>query len=201
MTCTEHTNNMMYFRPQRSPFTIFLGRHTHLHQMRPMSSDNQVGIPHDSSNNNSDLACSSFASDLLQSQDIHLITTDWTSELARMSLQFSRGVEEANKFVPSIQSLAVDLDSDDLLVFKQAVDRTVGQKSKHPNKTKEHPCLELLEARKSKYSAISTDKAIRDEMFDRVLLCNGNVFDDTTHSGEARIKIKVVPTCRLCLIF
>jgi hypothetical protein len=109
-----------------------------------MSSDNQVGIPHDSSNNNSDLACSSFASDLLQPQDIHLITTDWTSELARMSLQFSRGVEEANKFVPSIQSLAVDLDSDDLLVFKQAVDRTVGQKSKHPNKTKEHPCLEFV---------------------------------------------------------
>ncbi|GJM94335.1 hypothetical protein PR202_ga10973 [Eleusine coracana subsp. coracana] len=152
-----------------------------------MSSDSKVGWPHDSRQNYPDGACSSFASDLRGSQDRHLITTGSTSELDRLSLQFSRGAEEANKFVPSIGTLVVDLDSN-VLVSKQVTEGAVRQKSKYANKTKQHPCLELLEARKSKFSAISTNETIRDEMFDRILLCNGNIYRDFADLREMMAK-------------
>ncbi|TVU18330.1 hypothetical protein EJB05_34420, partial [Eragrostis curvula] len=155
--------------------------------------DSQLGCTHDgitSSTSFPDLPCSSFASDLRGPQGIHLITTDWASELDRLSLQFRRGVEEANKFIPSIESLKVDLDSNGLLVSKQGTEGTVGQKSKNAEKTKKHPCLdlELLEARKSKNLAISTNETIRDETFDSVLLCNAHLHRDIASLREMMAK-------------
>ncbi|XP_062232508.1 scarecrow-like protein 9 [Phragmites australis] len=156
-----------------------------------INSDSQVDCPGDSSNDYRNRVCSgSFVSDLLGPQGMHLIATDWASELDKLTLQFNRGAEEAKKLVPNIEKLVVDPESNGISVSKQTTKETVGQKSKHANKIKNHPCvdLELLEARNSKHSAISTNETIRDEMFDSVLLNNGHLYHDIAHLREMKAK-------------
>jgi len=136
-----------------------------------ISRDTQVDCPQD---NYSEQACSgSFFTDILGPQGMHLVANDGASECDHLSLQFERGAEEANKFVPSIVKL-VDLDSNDHSDSNQIIEATIGQKGKHVSKIQSHPHvdLEFLEARNSKHLAISVSETTRDEMFDSVLLCD-----------------------------
>ncbi|PUZ63652.1 hypothetical protein GQ55_3G085400 [Panicum hallii var. hallii] len=134
-----------------------------------MNSDSRVDCPDDSSNNYREGACSgSFINDFLG---------PW-------------GDEQANKFVAIIEKLAVDLDSSELAVSKQMTDAIVTQKGKHVNKIRSHPHmnLELLDARNSKHLAISCSETIRDETFDSVLLCTGQLYCDAAHLREMKEK-------------
>ncbi|OEL29014.1 Scarecrow-like protein 9 [Dichanthelium oligosanthes] len=149
-----------------------------------MNSDSQVDYPDDSINNYHEGACSgSLVNDFLGPQGMHLTANGCASQNDHLSLQFTKGAEEANKFVPIIEKLAVDLDSSELAVSKQMTEAIVGQKGKHVNKIRSHPHvnLELLDARNSKHLAISGSETIRDETFDSVLLCTGQLYRDAAH--------------------
>ncbi|KAJ1261207.1 hypothetical protein BS78_09G010600 [Paspalum vaginatum] len=149
--------------------------------------DSQLDYPQ---YNYSEWACSSnFDSDNLGPQGMHLAANDWVSERDRLSLQFERGAKEANKLVPSIE-IVVDLDSNGLSDSNQITEATIGQKSNHVSKIQSHPHVEVefLEARNSKHLAISTSEAIRDEMFDSVLLCDLQFHSDAAHLREMRAK-------------
>ncbi|KAG0548709.1 hypothetical protein BDA96_01G190200 [Sorghum bicolor] len=152
-----------------------------------ISRDNQVDCPQD---NYSEQTCSgSFFTENLGPQGMHLVANDWASECDHLSLQFERGAEEANKFVPIIVQL-VDLDSNGLPDSNQMTKATIGQKGKHVSKIQSHPHvdLEFLEARSSKHLAISVSETTRDEMFDSVLLCDWQFHCDAAHLREIKAK-------------
>ncbi|KAL6624396.1 hypothetical protein ACP70R_031717 [Stipagrostis hirtigluma subsp. patula] len=96
-----------------------------------------------------------------------------------LSVQFKKGAEEENKFVPSIEKLMVDFHNNG----KQLTEAAVAQKTKQTNKIRARPCvdLELLEARNSKQSAISANEIIRDEMFDSALLSNEHMYHEVAY--------------------
>ncbi|CAD6273272.1 unnamed protein product [Miscanthus lutarioriparius] len=152
-----------------------------------ISRDTQVDCPQD--NYSKQARSGSFVSDILGPQGMHLVANDCTSECDRLSLQFERGAEEANKLVPSIVKL-VDLDSNDHSDSNQMIEATIGQKGKHVSKIRSHPHvdLEFLEARNSKHLAISASEASRDEMFDTVLLCDWQFNCDAAHLREIKAK-------------
>ncbi|KAL3336114.1 hypothetical protein AABB24_032044 [Solanum stoloniferum] len=104
-------------------------------------------------------------------------------------LQFKRGVEEANKFLPNVSQFIVDLDKYTFPpkveeVTKEAVVKVEKDERNHsPNGTKgrKHQYPEdsdFEDERSNKHSAIYVEEeAELSEMFDRVLLC--------TDKGEA----------------
>ncbi|RCV15563.1 hypothetical protein SETIT_3G066300v2 [Setaria italica] len=154
-----------------------------------LNSDSQG--PDDISNNYHEGACSgSLDNDFLGAQGMHLIANDYGSETDHLSLQFTKGAEEANKFVPIVEKLVVDLGSSELAVSKQMTQATVGQKGNHVNKIRSHPHvnLELLNTKNSKHLAISGSETIRDETFDSVLLCTGQLSRDAAHLREMKAK-------------
>ncbi|CAN6340300.1 unnamed protein product [Urochloa humidicola] len=156
-----------------------------------MNSDNQVVCPGDSSDNYREGACSgSFINVFPGPQGMCLTSNDCTSETEDLSLQFTEGAEEANEFVPIIEKLAVELDSSELTVSKQMTPATVGEKGKLVNKIRSHPevNLELLDMRDTKHLAISASETIRDETFDNVLLCTGQLYRDAAHLREMKAK-------------
>ncbi|KAG0516530.1 hypothetical protein BDA96_09G010900 [Sorghum bicolor] len=150
-----------------------------------ISGDTEVDCPQDNYSKQARSGC--FVNDVLGPQGTHLVTHDWTSECDRLSLQFERGAEEANKLVPSIVKL-VDLDSNGLSDSNQMIEATIGQKGKHVSKIRSHVDLEFLEARNSKHLAISASETTRDEMFDSVLLCDWQFNCDAAHLREIKEK-------------
>uniref|UniRef100_K3ZDU3 Uncharacterized protein n=1 Tax=Setaria italica TaxID=4555 RepID=K3ZDU3_SETIT len=97
-----------------------------------ISTDSQIDCLQDSSSSYTKGACSGrFVSDILGPQGMHLVANDWASECDHFSLQFQRAAEEANKLVPSIERLMVDLDSNGLSDSNQMIGEAIGQKSKH----------------------------------------------------------------------
>ncbi|KAK8456762.1 hypothetical protein SEVIR_3G067300v4 [Setaria viridis] len=156
-----------------------------------ISTDSQIDCLQDSSSSYTKGACSGrFVSDILGPQGMHLVANDWASECDHFSSQFQRAAEEANKLVPSIERLMVDLDSNGLSDSNQMIGEAIGQKSKHVGKIRSHPHvdLELLEARNSKHLAISASETTRDEMFDSVLLCDWQLHCDAAHLREMKAK-------------
>ncbi|CAL5097373.1 unnamed protein product [Urochloa decumbens] len=156
-----------------------------------MNNDNRVACPDDSSNNYPEGACSgSFINVFQGPQSMYLTSNDCTSETEHLSLQFTEGAEEANKFVPIIEKLAVDLDSSELTASKQMTPATVGEKGKRVNKIRSHPNvnLELLNVQNSKHLAISASETIRDGTFDNILLCTGQLYCDAAHLREMKAK-------------
>lgn len=115
----------------------------------PLRSNNEQDIPDGSSNNNHIRLCStSFSNDCSSYNMLQplpnpsspysygrslflpnqpLISTGWTSRFSFPALQFRRGAEEAKRFVPSIDKLVIDLDSDRLSISKLTTKAKVGE--------------------------------------------------------------------------
>ncbi|KAG6521538.1 hypothetical protein ZIOFF_018661 [Zingiber officinale] len=94
--------------------------------------------------------------------------------------QFKKGVEEASKFLPSNDKLAVnsDVSSSQLLRRDRPVSTTAKMDSEesplHGSRGRKNPSrydLDLAEGRSNKQSAISFEGEVRSEMFDMILLC------------------------------
>lgn len=172
------------------PFYDILGQaYPSSHKETMISTDSQIDCPQESGN--TERACSgSFFSEILGPQGMHLVANDWASGHDHLSSQFQRGLEEANKLVPIIGTLVVDLDSNDFSGSNQMMGATIGQKGRHVSKIRSHPHvnLELLGARNSKHLAISASETIRDEMFDSVLLCDWQLHCDAAHLREMKAK-------------
>ncbi|KAF0924132.1 hypothetical protein E2562_008449 [Oryza meyeriana var. granulata] len=109
----------------------------------------------------------------------HLISTAWTSRFGIPGLQTRRGAE-AKRSIPSIDKLVIDLDSNRLSIAKMTTKAKVGNKNKYAifevTDQRNNPYirdLDILEGRNNKRYAITYCEIIRNEMFDRILLCYG----------------------------
>lgn len=95
-------------------------------------------------------------------------------------MQFKKGVEEASKFLPTGNSLLVDVRYN--VVGKEQYDAVVkvekyGEKqsperSRGKKNTLHEDIVDSTEGRNNKQSALFSESTIRSEMFDRVLLCS-----------------------------
>ncbi|KAJ3688202.1 hypothetical protein LUZ61_017366 [Rhynchospora tenuis] len=109
---------------------------------------------------------------------------------------FQKGMEEAKKFLPNINKLVIDLEANEITtrpepkkdtqLVKNAV-KSEEQDQKSPitvfgtvgRKNAFEENLELSEGRFSKHSALtSSDEPVRDAIFDKVLLSDGNYCND-----------------------
>ncbi|RLN27831.1 hypothetical protein C2845_PM05G10170 [Panicum miliaceum] len=142
------------------PFYDILGQEYQSSPKETMiRTDSHIDCPQDSSNSYTERAGSgSSASDILGPHGMQLVANDWASERDHLSSQFQRGAEEANKLVPSIENLAVDLDSNGLSDYNQVTGAAIGQKIKH------------------------------DETFDSVLLCDWELHSDAAYLREMKVK-------------
>ncbi|TVU18328.1 hypothetical protein EJB05_34418, partial [Eragrostis curvula] len=155
-----------------------------------ISSESQTNFPNCISNYYQDQSCSDSIISDSRGPNVTQVIDTWASELDNAVFQFNRGAEEAKKLVPIIKKLAIDIESNDLFASKRMTEVTIGQQSKHINRTRSHPDvdLELLEGRTSKHSAISACETIRDETFDCVLLCDWQLCGDVAHLREMKTK-------------
>ena len=117
-------------------------------------------------------------------------------------LQFQRGVEEANKFLPKENQLTVDLEKNtfssvlnkkapEVLVKLEIDEREHSPSRLRGRKNHEREDTDLEDGRSSKQSAVYPDESEISEMFDRVLLCGGAKrepsvcnFDESLQNGE-----------------
>ncbi|XP_074588281.1 scarecrow-like protein 9 [Curcuma longa] len=94
--------------------------------------------------------------------------------------QFKKGVEEANKFLPSNDKLAINSDVSSSQLLRR--DRPFSSKAKMDSeesplhgsrgrKNRSRDDLDLAEGRSNKQSAVSFEGVVRSEMFDMILLC------------------------------
>ncbi|CAL9211711.1 scarecrow-like protein 9 [Musa acuminata AAA Group] len=99
---------------------------------------------------------------------------------------FKRGVEEARKFLPSNDKLFINLESygvssvqipkrdGKLCNSKGKVEKTISSNGSRVRKNPNMEDLDLTEGRNNKQSAVSSDGEVRSEMFDMVLLYQGD---------------------------
>lgn len=105
------------------------------------------------------------------------------------ALQFKKGVEEANRFLPNSSNFIIDLTYDDPLgkTQKEGSTNLVVKMEKKVNhhefsdlsrgkKNPYHESIDLQE-RSNKQSAVYTESSVSPEMFDKVLLCSGGKND------------------------
>ena len=117
-------------------------------------------------------------------------------------LQFQRGVEEANKFLPKGNQLTVDLEKNtfspvlnkkapEVLVKLEIDEREHSPSWLRGRKNHEREDTDLEDGRSNKRSAVYLDESEISEMFDKVLLCFGAKrepsvcnFDESLQNGE-----------------
>ncbi|RRT52501.1 hypothetical protein B296_00027837 [Ensete ventricosum] len=99
---------------------------------------------------------------------------------------FKRGVEEARKFLPSNDKLFINLEANGassaqipkrdgkLRNSKAKVEKTILSNGSRVRKNRNREDLDLTEGRSNKQSAVSSDGEVRSEMFDMVLLYQGD---------------------------
>ncbi|XP_077238991.1 GRAS family transcription factor [Tasmannia lanceolata] len=101
--------------------------------------------------------------------------------------QFRRGVEEASKFLPSSNNFIFDVEKNELFVPKPKEEPSLVEVKAEKNddgedylvnglrgrKNPHQVDLDLEEKRGNKQSAVYSDKIVRSEIFDMVLLCDG----------------------------
>lgn len=122
---------------------------------------------------------------LMDSPSSSLQLPDWNNE-SQSIWQFRKGVEEANKFLPSENELFVNLEANRLSswvpkgetneVAVKEEKEEVEDVSSNGSRGRKNPYREdvdLEEERSSKQAAIYSESPLRTEMFDMVLLCSG----------------------------
>nr|XP_010937596.1 scarecrow-like protein 9 [Elaeis guineensis]XP_010937597.1 scarecrow-like protein 9 [Elaeis guineensis]XP_029123935.1 scarecrow-like protein 9 [Elaeis guineensis] len=138
----------------------------------------------------SPLSSSNSVGNVVEAVEEPLISSSRLPDLLIESLpawQFRRGVEEARKFLPSDDKLKIDLEANGFSSPQKLKNagRAVDVKAEEEEET-EHAVhgsrgrknlhredLDLEEGRSNKQSAVYSEDTIRSEMFDMVLLCQG----------------------------
>ncbi|XP_050237526.1 scarecrow-like protein 14 [Mercurialis annua] len=126
---------------------------------------------------------SSYGNDVFGSFESKITVPNLFSE-SNLALQFQRGVEEANKFLPKVKQLVIDLEPNaSMLETKEPSSNVVlkreneeGEYSPNSIKGKRNHKREdedFDEERSNKQSAIYVDETELAEMFDKVLVCTG----------------------------
>ncbi|XP_026663302.2 scarecrow-like protein 9 [Phoenix dactylifera] len=138
----------------------------------------------------SPLSSSSSVGNAVEAVEEALISGSRLPDLLIESLpawQFRRGVEEARKFLPSNARLKIDREADGVSLPQKP--RNAGrlvdvkaeeEETEYPvygsrgRKNLHREDLDLEEGRSNKQSAVYSEDTIRSEMFDMVLLCQGD---------------------------
>ncbi|CAL9057704.1 unnamed protein product [Musa banksii] len=137
-----------------------------------------------------------------------LTAPDFVTE-SQPAWQFQRGVEEACKFLPSADRLVVNLEADgfSLLQGTKEQRRLVEVKEEaedkehpvHPARGRKNPHGEDLdtEERSNKQSAVFIE-TLRTEMFDDVLLCNGENCAKGVNELRLKLQNQVSKISQIC---
>ncbi|KAL6864793.1 hypothetical protein ACP4OV_015944 [Aristida adscensionis] len=182
----------------------------------PLQSNNEAGIHDESSNHDQNrLHNTGFSSDSStmsqplsnplspygSSQSLFLpyqplTSTEWVPRFGFPALQFNRGLRGG--CLPAIDKLVIDLDKDRLAICKLTRKAKAGERSKyavfritdHRNNPYPHiQDMDTMEGRSSKRPAITFCEIIRNETYDRVLLCSGSSsFKNATSLREVMVK-------------
>ncbi|XP_009764081.1 scarecrow-like protein 14 [Nicotiana sylvestris] len=119
-------------------------------------------------------------------------------------MQFKKGVEEASKFLPTGNSLLLDVrfnvvGKEDNEYGKNAVVK-VENWGKHQSpegsrgkKNVHHDDVDAMEERSNKQSAVFSESTVRSEMFDRVLLCSGGKNESALRESWQTVSSKNTP--------
>ncbi|CAN0854270.1 Scarecrow-like protein 14 [Linum grandiflorum] len=103
---------------------------------------------------------------------------------SELELQFKRGVEEANKFLPKVSPLVIDLENRNFTPkLEEEKPRVVAVKAEREEesylpylkvkKNHDREDDDFKEERSNKQSAVYVDESELSEMFDKLLVCNG----------------------------
>ncbi|XP_064985751.1 scarecrow-like protein 9 [Musa acuminata AAA Group] len=100
---------------------------------------------------------------------------------------FKRGIEEARKFLPINDKLVINLESNDVSsarvpkregstfsIKAEGEEKEFSSSGSKVRKNLNSEDLDLAEGRSNKQSAVSSQEEVRSEMFDMVLLCQGD---------------------------
>ncbi|XBJ06878.1 hypothetical protein VPH35_012468 [Triticum aestivum] len=108
-----------------------------------------------------------------------LVTVGWTSGSDFIALNCQRGVEEEQMFAPSIDKLVINLKNEILYISQLTTKAKVGEMSENTIfEVADQRGGDIFQGRSNKHHAITTCAIIRNENFDRVLLCYGSKSSD-----------------------
>lgn len=174
-SCNTHSNSTdPHWMVDPGESSLAVGSHPSEYSTQPLLQSNSERSNGSLNNfNNSNAHMDSF----LKPNVLSNVFTDSES-----ILQFKRGMEEANKFLPNVSQFVIDLDKYTLPpkaeeVTKEAVIKVEKDERNHsPNGTKgrKHQYPEdsdYEDERSHKQSAVYVEEVELSEMFDRVLLC------------------------------
>ncbi|KAM3281041.1 scarecrow-like protein 14 [Capsicum chacoense] len=116
-------------------------------------------------------------------------------------MQFKKGVEEASKFLPTGNSLLLDVRynvvvKEDNENGKDAVENRGKQKSPEGSRRKKnchHDDFDVMEKRSNKQSAVSSESPVRSDLFDKVLLCSGGKNESALRESWQTLSSKHAP--------
>ncbi|XBJ06879.1 hypothetical protein VPH35_012469 [Triticum aestivum] len=115
-----------------------------------------------------------------------LTSVGWTSGSGFPALHCQRGVEEEKMFAASIVKMVIYLKNDILYISQLTTKANVGEMSENTIfEVADQRGWDTFQGRSNKHHAITTCAIIRNENFDRVLLCYGQKsFDGITRLRE-----------------
>ncbi|KAK6791014.1 hypothetical protein RDI58_010095 [Solanum bulbocastanum] len=119
-------------------------------------------------------------------------------------MQFKKGVEEASKFLPTGNSLLLDVRynvvvKEDNENGKDAVEKVENHgKQKSPKgsrgkKNIHHDDVDVMEERRNKQSAVFYESTVRSDLFDKVLLCSGGKNESALRESWQVVSSKHAP--------
>ncbi|KAK4720887.1 hypothetical protein R3W88_011120 [Solanum pinnatisectum] len=119
-------------------------------------------------------------------------------------MQFKKGVEEASKFLPTGNSLLLDVRynvvvKEDNENGKDAVEKVENRgKQKSPEgsrgkKNIHHDDVDVMEERRNKQSAVFYESTVRSDLFDKVLLCSGGKNESALRESWQVVSSKHAP--------
>lgn len=123
-------------------------------------------------------------------------------------MQFKKGVEEASKFLPTGNSLLLDVRYNVVVKEenenrKDAVEKVeIHGKQESPEgsrrkKNIHHDDFDVMEERSNKQSAVFSESTVRSDLFDKVLLCSGGKNESDLRESWQTISSKNTPESSL----
>ncbi|XP_055801437.1 scarecrow-like protein 14 [Solanum dulcamara] len=118
-------------------------------------------------------------------------------------MQFKKGVEEASKFLPTGNSLLLDVRynvvvKEDNENGKDAVEKVENRwKQNSPDGSRRkkniHHDVDVMEERSNKQSAVFSESTVRSDLFDKVLLCSGGKNESALRESWQTVSSKNAP--------
>ncbi|XBJ13856.1 hypothetical protein VPH35_005971 [Triticum aestivum] len=121
-----------------------------------------------------------------------LVSVGWTSETLFPALHCQRDVEEEKMFAPSIYKLVIYLKNDVFYTSQLTTKFKVVERSENAIfEVADQRSWDIFQGRSNKHHAITICAIIRNENFDRVLLCYGRKRNNSSQKGRSEGRLKL----------